>query len=314
MRRFRITNWSPYNASLIQRGNLNIWFSEDVIRGWRAKSQDKNGRPFVYSDDAILAILMMRTVFRLPLRALEGFLRSLIQMRGLDVPIPSYTQISRRAKGLKKTLKRLSQRLPTAIVFDSTGLKVYGEGEWKVRMQGTSKRRTWRKLHIAVDPRSMEVVVAELTDNKAADSPIAEKLLEKCPKSVERAYGDKAYDRFRLRRRLHNLGIEAISAPSNNAKMHRESSEGGVQERNRAIMQVEGLGGDELARRLWKKLKGYHTRSLVETTMYRFKQLMGDRLQSREWDRQYVEVHVKSFVLNKMTRLGMPKGVWEEAA
>ncbi len=314
MRRYRITNWSQYNASLVQRGSLTIWFSEDAVKNWRSKEKGKNGRPQIYSNEAILAALVIRSVYHLPLRALTGFLRSIIAMLGLNLPIPSYSQISRRAKNLKKSLGKLSRRLPTDLVFDSTGLKVYGEGEWKVRQHGASKRRTWRKFHIGLDPKSSEVVVMELTDNGKADANVAREMLEKTPKSIERIYGDKAYDRFKFRRLVHSRGAESIIPPCRNGKVHRKTMDGGIEERNKAIMQIVGLGGDELARKLWKKLKGYHKRSLVETTMYRLKQLTGDRLRSRGWDQQCVEAHVRCLILNRMANLGMPTGFWEEAA
>jgi hypothetical protein len=92
------------------------------------------------------------------------------------------------------------------------------------------------------------------------------------------------------------------------------SAEPAIIKRNYAICEIRGLGGDDLARKIWKIFKGYHRRSLAETTMYRIKQLTGENLRSREWERQCVEAYVKCLAVNKMTILGMPKGVWEEAA
>ena len=91
----------------------------------------------------------------------------------------------------------------TDIVIDSTGLKVYGEGEWKVRQHGYSKRRTWRKLHLAVCPDSHEIVFEVITDNKTPDSEVYPKFIEKAPKSIERTYGDGAYDKEKCYRANH---------------------------------------------------------------------------------------------------------------
>jgi IS5 family transposase len=231
----------------------------------------------------------------------------------LDLPVPSYTQICRRAKILGKTVHRLcklSHKRPTDIVFDSTGLKVYGEGEWKVRQHGISKRRTWRKFHIGIDPKSGEILTMRLTDNGKADAQVAETMLKDMPKSVKRVTGDKAYDRFRFRRCVYERGASNGTPPSINAKVHMHSQDAAVRERNTAIIEIVGLGGDDLASKLWKKLTGYHQRSLVETAMYRVKQLFGERLRSRCIERQYVESYVKCLALNTMTRLGMPKGYW----
>lgn len=317
MKKYHIKNWSQYNRSLIQRGSINFWFSEEAINKWRNTNHTcKKGRPQEYSDDAILCALLIRTVYHLPLRALEGLLISLASLLNLSIKIPSYSQICRRAKYLNKTLKKLSSRRPFDIVFDSTGLKVYGEGEWKVRQHGTSKRRTWRKLHLGMDPDSKEIIVAELTSNGAGsgDGEIGKKLIKKAPKGAKRIFGDGAYDGIGFRKEVENAGAEAIIPPPRDAVTHEDTTEPAMIKRNYAVCEINGLGGDDQARKIWKIFKGYHRRSLAETTMYRIKQLTGGNLRSREWDRQCVEGFIKCLVVNKMTSLGMPQGVWTEAA
>lgn len=119
MKSYRIRNWSQSNKSLIQRGSIKFWFSEQSIKEWKSTNHTgKKGRPREYSDDAILCALLIRTVYRLSLRAVEGMLRSLAELLKLDIKTPSYTQICRRAKDLKKAVKRLSKKRPTEIVFD----------------------------------------------------------------------------------------------------------------------------------------------------------------------------------------------------
>lgn len=317
MKRYRIKNWPEYNKSLIQRGSINFWFSEDSIRKWKNTNHTgEKGRPVEYSDDAILCALLIRTVYHLPLRATEGLLLSLISLLDIPLKIPSYTQICRRAQLLGKTLKQLSSRRPHDIVFDSTGLKVYGEGEWKVKQHGTSKRRTWRKLHLGVDPDSKEIIVAEVTSNSivSGDSQIGKKLLKKAPKSAKRIFGDGAYDGTEFRQEIEKNGAEPIIPPPRDAIVHRESEDKAIQKRNDAVKEIDGLGGDDEARRIWKILKGYHRRSLAETTMYRIKQVTGGNMRSREWEGQRVEGYIKCLVINKMTTLGMPDSVWEAVA
>ena len=317
MKRYRINNWPKYNKSLIQRGSINFWFSEDAIRKWRSTNHTgEKGRPQEYSDDAILCALLIRTVYHLPLRALEGLLSSLVLLLGLSLKIPSYTQICRRAKHLGKTLKKLSFRQPYDIVFDSTGCKVYGEGEWKVRQHGVSKRRTWRKLHIGMDPDSKEIIVAEVTSNStgSGDGQIGKKLMKKTPKSTKRIFGDGAYDGTEFRREIEKNGAEPIIPPPRDAVIHPEAMDEAIKKRNDAVREIHGLGGDDQARKIWKILKGYHRRSLAETTMYRIKQLTGGNMRSREWERQRVEGYIKCLVINKMTNLGMPESSWEQVA
>ena len=124
--KYRIRNWSEYNKALVQRGSITLWFSEESIKKWHdsSKEKGKKGRPQVYSNETILCALLIRAVYHLPLRALQGFLFSLILSLGLKLLVPSYSQISRRAKDLQEELKKLSSRRPCDVVFDSTGLKV----------------------------------------------------------------------------------------------------------------------------------------------------------------------------------------------
>ena len=314
-KKYRIHNWQQYNRALVQRGSITFWFSEDAIDKWYStKLTGKKGRPQIYSDDAILCALLIRTTYNQPLRALEGFLISIARLMGLSIKIPCYTQISRRAAFLQKRLNKLSNARPCHIVFDSTGLKVYGEGEWKVRKHGWSKRRTWRKLHIGMDPDSGEVVVCELTDNStgSGDSEIGKRLVKELRKGIKKVYGDGAYDDMDFRRTVEKIGAQPIVPPPRNARVGKGKEEATIK-RNDAIKQIKGLGGDDEARAIWKKLVGYHIRSLGETMMYRIKQLTGASLRSRTMETQCTEAYVKCLVVNRMTKLGMPAGEWFEA-
>ncbi len=310
-RTYRIRNWKEYNRSLINRGNITIWFSEEALDKWGAEKTGARGRPRIYSDEAILCALVVKVVYHLSLRSLQGFLTSLICLFGLPLSVPSYCQICRRAAFLGATLKRLSgNRRITDIVIDSTGLKVYGEGEWKVRTHGKSKRRTWRKAHLAICPDSHMVSLALLTDNATTDSEAFEEMTHYLPRSVKRAYGDGAYDRSGSYKKSRDRGILLIAPPQNGAVVHNVAAEPWMSDRNEAIRVIAGLGNDDTARSLWKKLMGYHRRSLAETGMFRFKALFGGALSSRELSRQRAEFLAKATAMNRMTSLGMPKGVW----
>jgi IS5 family transposase len=307
--KYRVQNWKDYNRSLVQRGSLTVWFSEDSIEQWLAKKgKGRRGRPHIYSDDAILTALMIRYVFHLPLRALQGFLTSLVMLMNIDLPVPDYTRICRRAKSLGQELKKLSNKRVTDLVIDSTGLKVYGEGEWKVRQHGYNKRRTWRKAHFAVCPDSHEIMFEVLTENSAGDCEIYPEFLEAAPEEVERTYGDGAYDTEGCYFASHKHGSKLITPPQKNAKF-RKNAPPHMEGRNVAWLEILGFGGDEIARKLWKKLVGYHVRSLAETAMFRFKEIFGIRLRSRCLPNQKAEVYAKSNALNVMTRLGMPQSV-----
>src|SRR5512136_1205048 len=112
----------------------------------------------------------------------------------VSLAAPDHTTLSRRGQTLKVKLpKRVSGHID--VVMDSTGLKIYGEGEWKVRTHGKSKRRTWRKLHLGVEPESGEIQAAELTEAKISDDAMVAPLLEQIDQPIDALAADGAYDK-----------------------------------------------------------------------------------------------------------------------
>jgi hypothetical protein len=306
--KYRIRNWRQYNQSLVNRGSVTFWFDEAAIARWYSvERSDKPGRPETYSDDAIRCGLLIKAVFRTALRALQGFIGSIIKILGLDLVCPHYSVFSRRAKGLQIPLRRLlkpGEKLN--VVFDSTGLKVFGEGEWKVRKHGYSKRRTWRKVHVGMCADSGQVVVSAMTSNNVSDDEAMIHMmgaLEGIP--LGDVLGDGAYDTIDCREAVHDLGGRQVIPPDKNAKEQKRGRIPALKERDEAIRRIQELGSD--GRSLWKKEVGYHQRSRVETLMFRYKTVLGERLTARrEWT-QATEVSIKLDALNRMTELGMPQ-------
>lgn len=311
--KYRIRNWSEYNKALVNRGSLTIWFSKESMDKWNAAPESTRGRPKIYSDEAILCALMIKAVYKLPFRALRGLMLSMIGLLGLCLNVPCYTRICRRAAELGQEIRRFSNKKVTDIVFDSSGLKVYGEGEWKVKKHGKSKRRTWRKLHLAICPDSHDIVLSYLGENSEADCEAAPKMTLNLPSSVKRGYGDGAYDTASVRAGFHGHGINSIIPPKRGSVLHSLETEPWMKDRNEAIRAIMGLGNNDEARKIWKILAGYHRRSLGETAFYRWKILFGEKLQARKLKSQRGEAYAKSKALNKMTSLGMPKGEWVAA-
>jgi hypothetical protein len=135
---YKVTNWRAYNESLVRRGDITFWFNEDVIDAWEHdNAQWKVGRPFTYSNLAIQTLLSMRELFRLTYRQTESFGRAVAKLMQADVAIPDYTSLQKRAAKLGVSISFNSTEGPIDVVVDSTGLKVYGEGEY-VRRTGNS--------------------------------------------------------------------------------------------------------------------------------------------------------------------------------
>lgn len=309
---YKITNWKDYNKSLINRGSITIWLSEETLKNWHeiAQEQRKRGRPKYYSDGLIELCLMVKHLYGLPYRATEGFIKSLFMQLKIDVEVPSYSQMSRRAGKLPAKVKRaLNRKGPIDIAVDSTGLKVYGEGEWKVRKHGVGKRRTWRKLHLAVDPLDHEIVAATLTDNAHTDEQMLPELIAQIDDDTERCFGDGAYDKKSCYKSCHNEQIQLITPPMRCAQKQKVPI-AELSIRDEAIDRIQVLTQEtndiELARAQWKIEADYHCRSISETAMFRFKTIFGDKLSTRTLENQRIEAMVKINLMNRFSNLGMP--------
>ena len=304
---YAIKNWREYNESLVRRGDITFWFDEAAIDAWEHENDEKkNGRPFVYSDVAIETLLTIRELFRLPYRQTEGLGRALAKLIGAEVAIPHHTSLQKRAAKLGVAIALSAVQGPIDVVVDSTGLKVFGEGEWKVRQHGAGQRRTWRKLHLAVDPATHQIVAEVLTENNEHDADQVEPLLEQVEAEVQAFYGDGAYDQWKVYDALQENSIWSIIPPRKNAKIkqHGNSAEEPL-ERDECLRQIRRDG-----RQAWKESIGYHRRSLAETAISRLKASFGDRLKNRTLPNQAVEAALRCKLLNWFVMLGMPLSLW----
>lgn len=301
---YRVTNWSDYNKSLVNRGNITIWISEEAVSKWYYEGPNQRGSQYQYSDECIECLLQLKVVFQLKYRQLEGFANSLIHLMNFDIVVPSYSQICRRAQDIEVNIEVPKSNVPLFIVVDSTGLKVYGEGEWKTRKHGVSKRRTWRKLHLGVDEKTGFIHAQILTENGKGDGDAqqVQTMLEQIESPIDKFSGDGAYDTYEIWKLLKESKIEGIIPPQKNAVYWVDEFDNLLDlDRNKILQQIEMT-----TREKWKKSSNYHRRSLSETAMMRFKTIFGPTLYSRIFEKQKTEAAIKIKCLNKMTALGMP--------
>ena len=307
---YRVKNWSSYNRALVARGSLTVWIDDCLWGQWYAQGPSQRGAQFVYSDSTIAWMLTMRVLFGLPLRQTQGFIQSLLELMGLVLAVPDYSTLSRRHGALAVVLpKKQPDRLasPMHLVVDSTGLKVYGEGEWKVRQHGWSKRRTWRKLHVGVNEATGEVVAQTLTSHRIDDASQVVDLLTQVDEAVAAVGGDGAYDKQKVFDALatppSGPPIQPIMAPRKDAKIQQHgNSKAPPLARDEILRAIRRKG-----RKGWKQQSGYHRRSLAETLIYRYKHLIGDTLKARSFANQQVESRIGCAILNRMIHLGKPQ-------
>ena len=197
-----VRNWAQYNVSLKNRGSITFWFCQEMLAEWYDQSSQRGrGRPRLYSNVAIELMLTLKYLFSLPYRQTQGFTESLLKLMDVDLRVPSYTQLQRRSASLEVQLAPARAKIGANqgraihVVVDSTGLKVYGEGEWKVRTHGVSKRRTWMKMHLAVDSSTSEILSTAITPNSVADCEVFEDLIDGVDEPIEQISADGAYDK-----------------------------------------------------------------------------------------------------------------------
>ncbi len=147
-----------------------------------------------HTDAAIELVLVLRLVFHLALHQAEGFARSALRLLGQELRVPDRTTLSRRGCGFAGRRPTTLPHGPMHLVIDSTGLKLFGRGEWDAEKHGGRARRSWRKLHIAVDADTGEIVACALTDKGADDAGEVPALLGAIDGAIASVTADGAYD------------------------------------------------------------------------------------------------------------------------
>lgn len=300
---YHIRNWSAYDRALVQRGSLTVWISEEAIRAWRYQGPAQRGGQFDYSDQAIEAMLTMKEVFHLSNRETEGLVRSLFHLMQVALQVPDHSTLSRRGQTVYIRLPKHA-RGPLHLVMDSSGLKVYGEGEWKVRQHGWSKRRTWCKFHLSVDAESGEVQAAMVSTAGVTDAEMVPPMLAQIEDPIASVVADGSYDKRRvyvtLRARAPDVTI--VIPPRHDARIWQHgNTHAPPHPRDEAVRFIRAHG-----RQAWKENSGYHQRSLAETAVFRFKTIFGNQLSARLLRTQATQFGVRCRALNIMTHLGMP--------
>jgi hypothetical protein len=297
-RQYRIRNWQQYNKALVQRGSLTLWIDIRSTDIWLDHNwPPRRGRRRTYTDAAIVCALLLRETYHLPLRSTQGLVRSVLRLMQVRLPSPHYSTLSRRARTLSLSLT--APKNIRHLVIDSTGLKVYGEGEWQVRTHGKAKRRRWLKLHVAMDAATHQLTASLITDQDLLDRNAMAGLLEQTRSEIERVCADGAYDFEQCYRAIKKREAVALIPPRSDAVIRDKSP---FEQRDENLREIRRLG-----RKQWKNKSTYHRRSLVECAFFRLKTLFSDKLRARTIETQTAEATIRCLAMNRMTKLGMPQ-------
>lgn len=273
---------------------------------WRAEPTGKMGRPAVFSDAAIQLCLSVKVLFKLPLRQSVGMVRALLRLAGLDLPVPDYSTLCRRQKRLAVQIPYRRADGPLNLLVDSTGIKFLGDGEWHARKHGPSRRRQWRKVHLAMDTATSDIRAVEFTSSREGDSPTLPALLDQIPEDeqIGSVTADGAYDTRRCHTAILEHEATAVIPIRKNGRLWREDCPAAVA-RNAILRDVrkEGRAG-------WKRRNGYHIRSRAEAKM-RCMKAFGERIAARDPDRQTAEIHIRVALINRFNALGTAEVVRE---
>ena len=314
---YRVRNWPQYNKALVKRGSLTFWFNEGTLKDWYcSRLKETRGRPKKYSDDAIVCGLTLKALFKLPFRAVEGLINSLMKEFNWEAESPDYSLLCKRQKGLKIDFREetINPKEGIHILVDATGLKVFGEGEWKVRQHGILKKRLWRQYQLAINAHTQAIEAFELKALGFPEGAGLPLLIKQINQPINSITGDGAYDSYKAYKLAEEKGFKLIVPPNKVAKRTTECTGHSIKKkltlelrqalqcRDSYIERIRQIG-----RKAWKKEVLYHRRSLVETAMFRIKTILGNRLSTRKLENNKIEAAIWCKIINHMTHLGMPR-------
>ena len=294
----QITNSSSYNNSLKQRGRLDFWIDKSIFSIWSYTGKQAQGGKIIYSDVVIEMMLILSYIYNLPLRQTEGFISSLLLLHGQQLSVPDYTTICRRKKSINvsKKLRKWNRKDNIVFAIDGSGLKCCGEKEWMQTQHRMTRRRKFIKIHTGINVSTRHILYNKSTKSKVSDISVLSEAIESVGGDFDTLLADGGYD-SKPSYRITNQTTNVIIPPRSNAVKDDQTHQ-----RNQAIDYI-----NEHSKSRWKREFNYHQRGIVENTFSRWKTVFGENIRSKNDQAQQVEVTLKSFILNKMTDIGMPE-------
>jgi hypothetical protein len=278
--------WRCVDERLIRRGELllSLDFLESYDLELSVLNFGKVGRPYRVTYMYVVFLAVVRYLFGMPYRQLEGFTRALHRLIPRLPPI-DYSWLRRRILrlDLRPYMSLRSYDGPVSIAVDSSGVRVYGG------------RKRYIKIHFAVDINTKEVISMDVTTDDVHDSEVLPRLLKDASMSrnVAEAFMDGAYDTRGSYRLLRGMGVGPIIKPRANARTDRGPPE---RRTSAAILKMFGERG-------WSMFMGYGRRWAVETAFSTYKRLYGEHCMSRKIENIERELKTKAYIYNMLINM-----------
>jgi hypothetical protein len=289
-------DWRRVDERLIKRGELllSLDFLEDYDFELSLLNDGRVGRPFKITYGYVVFLAVVRHLFSMPYRQVEGFTRALNRLIR-RLPSVDYSWVRRRILGLGlspyESLRKSDG--PVVIAVDSSGVSVHKCGGWVERLYGEKKR--YVKIHFAVDVRTKEVLAMDVTTDDTHDSEVLPNLIMDASRHrlISEACMDGAYDSIKSYRLLKRMGVKPIIKPRRNARIDR-----GPPERRRSVMTLKAL-----EEKGWSRVMGYGRRWSVETAFSTFKRLYGEYSMAKSMENITKEMMAKAYIYNMIINL-----------
>ncbi len=310
--RCKVRNWSDYNKGLCKRGSINLYLSEKILLKWKNAPKGRGRRS--YSDSVIEMCWAIRVLYRFPFRATQGFLESLFNSLGYkNWVIPDYTTICRRGKSLSLKLPvSIDRSQPIEILVDASGVRIH-QGPQRKRferrrdpdaLEKRSEHEGWRKVHLGINSDTLEIMSIHCSDSSVGDGQRMKDILDDIPR-VKRVIADGGYDSGTSYQAIYDKGAEPVIPPRVNAASQK-GKKGHLLARDKNIEWIKERTNLPDPKKAWKVAHGYHVRSRVENTFFRFKKSFGNNFLSDGDDNIATETLMRAVLLNKFIQVASP--------
>jgi hypothetical protein len=313
----KVRNWNEYNRNLEKRGEIIFHIEEEYGKKLYYQGDQKRGGLRKYTKEMYEMILIVSTLLKFPLRASVGFVKGLLyKLNGKECEVPNFGHASRMIKELDLNIKSYTRKTDNiSLCFDSTGVSIHDTSGWHQRKHGgkdKSPNERWKKVHITTDLNTGQILSMEVTESNVNDCEVVDKMMNNLncdKKNIKEILGDGAYDLYDLYKKGFEIGAKVIVPPDTTSKAQDELKKGRkkleyLKQRDETIKFIRQYENFELGRKKWKEISGYHQRSKIEATMFRWKRTHGFGVRYRSKESMKNEAIVKVNILNKMIDIG----------